>query len=153
MDDQLFRTAMSKFATGVTVIVAEQDGKPHGMTANAFMSVSLDPKLILISVDERARMLPIIEASQKFTVNVLRQEQKQMSMRFARQIPSEEPFTFDRFEGEPVIQQSLVSLVCTVHNTYVEGDHTLFIGNVTNLRIEDGNPLAFYEGGYRTVQA
>lgn len=153
MDDHQFRTAMSKFATGVTVIAAEYDGEIHGMTANAFMSVSLDPKLILISIGHHAKMRKMIESSGTFSVNVLSREQKDTSMLFAGQKQATQPYSFNTFANLPIVQESLVSLACTVHNTHREGDHTLFVGNVYNLLINDhAEPLTFYNGHYKNLQ-
>ena len=75
MDDRFFRNAMGKFATGITVVSTEVDGEAHGMTANAFVSVSLTPKLVLVSIDKRARMLPLIQQSKKFAVSFLSADQ------------------------------------------------------------------------------
>ena len=86
MDDRQFRQAMGKFATGVTVITTEVEGEVHGMTANAFMSVSLEPKLVVISIGERAQMLKKIKTSKKFAVNILSGEQQDYSMIFAGQL-------------------------------------------------------------------
>ena len=86
MDDRIFRSAMGKFATGVTVITTEIDEQVHGMTANAFMSVSLDPKLVVISIGEKAQMLDKIKHSKKFAVNILAANQQELSMIFAGQI-------------------------------------------------------------------
>ncbi|WP_079525927.1 flavin reductase family protein [Halobacillus hunanensis] len=151
MDDRMFRAAMGKFATGVTVIASEMDGDVHGMTANAFMSVSLDPKLILISVDGKAKMNEVIKNSEKFTVNILSGDQKEMSMIFAGQIKDGKKVEFDTFEGLPVIGDSLVSLACNLYQAHDAGDHTLFIGEVKNLNVQDGEPLAFYEGNYKQM--
>lgn len=76
MDDRKFRTAMGKFATGVTVIATEVKGDVHGMTANAFMSVSLDPKLVVVSIGEKAKILNKIKESKTFTVNILAADQQ-----------------------------------------------------------------------------
>ncbi|WP_101845019.1 flavin reductase family protein [Halobacillus sp. Marseille-P3879] len=151
MDDRMFRSAMGKFATGVTVIASESNGETHGMTANAFMSVSLDPKLVLISVGSNAKMNKVIQESQKFTVNVLSGTQKEMSMIFAGQIKQEQEVDFGLFEGMPIIEDSLVSLACNVYDTHEAGDHTLYIGEVINLNLKDGEPLAFFEGKYKQV--
>src|SRR3954463_1392190 len=86
MDDRQFRTAMGKFATGVTVIATDVDGDVHGMTANAFMSVSLDPKLVVISIGEKARILEKIKQSKTFSVNILAADQQELSMIFAGQL-------------------------------------------------------------------
>ncbi|AXF57020.1 flavin reductase family protein [Salicibibacter kimchii] len=152
MDDKLFRAAMGKFATGVTIITTEIDGEVRGMTANAFMSVSMDPKLILISVGHKAKMKEQIEASGQFAVNVLSNDQKEMSMIFAGQKTDTHDVEFNYFEGLPVIDNSLVSIACDVHNSHDEGDHTLFIGKVKNIEIQDGDPLAFHEGSYKQLQ-
>ncbi|SDJ08677.1 flavin reductase family protein [Alteribacillus bidgolensis] len=151
MDDRMFRTAMGKFATGVTVITTEVDGEVHGMTANAFMSVSLDPKLVLISVGDKARMHDLIKRADKFAVNILSEEQKEMSMIFAGQIKEERNVAFEDFEGTPIIKDSLVNLACNVYDTHEAGDHTLFVGEVLNLNVQDGEPLAFFEGKYKQI--
>ena len=150
MDDRLFRTAMGKFATGVTVIMTETDGEPHGMTANAFMSVSLDPKLVVISIKENARILPKIQQSGKFSVNILSAEQQEVSMIFAGQIKDRE-VEFGRLENQPVIPGALAQVTCDVSAEHVEGDHTLFIGKVTGVELTEGEPLLFYNGRYREL--
>ncbi|RSL33119.1 flavin reductase [Salibacterium salarium] len=152
MDDRLFKTAMGKFATGVTVITTEVDGEVHGMTANAFMSVSIDPKLVLISIADKARMLDLIKQSGTFAVNILTEEQQEMSMIFAGQIKENRDIEFERFEGMPIIEDSLVSLACNVYDTHVAGDHTLFVGEVQNLQLQDSDPLAIYQGKYKQIR-
>ncbi|MEK5231399.1 flavin reductase family protein [Lysinibacillus sp. FSL K6-0232] len=151
MDDRTFRNAMGKFATGVTVITTVIDGEAHGMTANAFMSVSLDPKLVLISIGEKARMLDKINTSGKFAVNILSEEQKELSMHFAGQIKEEREVEFDWVNELPVLKNALANIVCNVHSKQIAGDHTLFIGEVTDIVMSEGSPLAFYEGKYSTV--
>ncbi|SDI99027.1 flavin reductase family protein [Alteribacillus bidgolensis] len=151
MDDRMFRIAMGKFATGVTVITTEVDGEVHGMTANAFMSVSLDPKLVLISVGDKARMHDLIKRADKFAVNILSEEQKEMSMIFAGQIKEERNVAFEDFEGTPIIKDSIVNLACNVYDAHEAGDHTLFVGEVLNLNVQDGEPLAFFEGKYKEI--
>lgn len=151
MDDRLFRNAMGSFATGVTVITTETNGIPHGMTANAFMSQSLNPKLVIISLKEDAQMLTKIKESGYFSVNVLSEEQQHLSMIFAGQIKSEEKIQFDYLDGKPVIPGALAQLVCQVKSEYIEGDHTLFVGEVTFINLNDGEPLIFSKGKYRKL--
>ncbi|RUS43911.1 flavin reductase family protein [Cohnella sp. AR92] len=153
MDDRQFRTAMGRFATGVTVIATEEEGTVHGMTANAFMSVSLDPKLVVISIGQKARILPKIKQSGIFTVNFLADHQKELSMVFAGQIKEPKEVEFDRLDGKPAIPGALAQIACEVAAEYVEGDHTLFIGRVTDIRLEEGEPLIFYSGRYRSLTA
>lgn len=152
MDDRQFRNAMGKFATGVTVIATEVEGEGvHGMTANAFMSVSLDPKLVVISIGEKAKILDKIKQSKLFTVNILAADQQELSMIFAGQIKENKEVVFERLDGKPVLSGSVVQIACEVSAEHVEGDHTLFIGKVTDIKIEDVEPLVFYSGRYRSL--
>jgi flavin reductase (DIM6/NTAB) family NADH-FMN oxidoreductase RutF len=151
MDDRQFRNAMGKFATGVTVIATEVEGEgTHGMTANAFMSVSLDPKLVVISIGAKAKILNKIKESKMFTVNILAANQQDVSMIFAGQIKDRE-VEFERLDGKPVIPGAVAQIACEVSAEHVEGDHTLFIGKVTDVHLEDSDPLIFYSGRYRSL--
>jgi flavin reductase (DIM6/NTAB) family NADH-FMN oxidoreductase RutF len=151
MDDRQFRNAMGKFATGVTVIATEVEGDVHGMTANAFISVSLDPKLVVISIGAKAKILTKIKESNLFTVNILAADQQELSNIFAGQLKEHKEVVFDRLDGKPVIPGSVVQIACEVSAEHVEGDHTLFIGKVTDIHIEDLEPLVFYSGRYRSL--
>jgi flavin reductase (DIM6/NTAB) family NADH-FMN oxidoreductase RutF len=152
MDGRQFRTAMGKFATGVTVIVTEVDGQEYGMTANAFMSLSLNPMKIVISVGENAKILSKIQESQKFSVNILGDSQQEISMIFAGQIKESREVKFDYLDGRPVVPGALAQVVCDVSSKYIEGDHTLFVGDVIDICLEDGEPLMFYGGRYRDLK-
>ncbi|MBM7646554.1 flavin reductase (DIM6/NTAB) family NADH-FMN oxidoreductase RutF [Scopulibacillus daqui] len=147
MDDRTFRDAMGKFATGVTVITTVLGDEVHGMTANAFMSVSLNPKLITVSIDEKAHMLKKLVQSGKFAVSILSEDQIEMSMHFAGQ-KEKQDVEFDWISGVPVIKNALANIICDVYDTHKAGDHTLFIGEVMDLNISQGNPLTFYSGKY-----
>jgi flavin reductase (DIM6/NTAB) family NADH-FMN oxidoreductase RutF len=149
MDDRMFRNAMGKFATGVTIITTELDGEVHGMTANAFMSVSLNPRLVVISIGEKAKMLNKINQSGKFAVNILGEDQKKVSMQFAGQIKEEQDeIEFETLGELSVIKNSLANISCKVSCQQVAGDHTLFIGEVTDIVLREGTPLTFFEGKY-----
>lgn len=149
MDDILFRNAMGKFATGVTVLTTMNEGDPHGMTANAFMSVSLDPKLVVISVGHKARFLEKVTAAQKFGVSILAEDQEHYSRMFAGQVEGSPEFV--NLAGIPVLHGSVARIACEVVSTHVEGDHTLFIGKVLDIELEDRNPLLFFSGKYRKL--
>jgi flavin reductase (DIM6/NTAB) family NADH-FMN oxidoreductase RutF len=151
MDDRNFRNAMGKFATGVTVITTLLENEAHGMTANAFMSVSLNPRLVIISIGENAKMLDKINESGKFAVNILSDAQKELSMHFAGQIKDNRQIEFGWINELPVIKNALANIVCKVHSKQIAGDHTLFIGEVTELDISEGAPLTFYEGKYGKI--
>ena len=151
MDDRTFRRAMGKFATGVTVITTEIAGEVHGMTANAFMSVSLDPKLVVISIGEKAQMLDKIKNSKKFAVNILAANQQELSMIFAGQIKEKREVSFENLGGLPVLEGAVAQVACEVVNEHVEGDHTLFIGKVIDIHLEEEEPLLFFNGQYRSL--
>jgi flavin reductase (DIM6/NTAB) family NADH-FMN oxidoreductase RutF len=153
MDDRKFRNAMGKFATGVTVITTEMAGEVHGMTANAFMSVSLDPKLVVISIGEKAQMLDKIKHSKKFAVNILSAKQQELSMIFAGQIKEKREVSFDQLGGLPVLTGAIAQVACEVVNEHVEGDHTLFIGKVIDIQLEEKEPLMFFNGKYRSLSS
>jgi len=150
MDDRLFRDTMGKFATGVTVLLTENEGKTHGMTANGFMSVSLDPKLVLISIGHKAKFLEKVSQSKKYTVNILAEDQEHYSRHFAGR-PGEEEVEFETLAEQPVLKGAIAQIACEVVSEHVEGDHTLFIGKVVDLRLEDKNPLLFFSGKYRQL--
>ena len=152
MEDRLFRDAMGKFATGVTVITTQLGEETHGMTANAFMSVSLNPKLIVVSIDERASMLPKIQESGTFAVNILAEDQQYLSQHFAGKREDGVTIPFATLEGYPVLEGAVAQIVCDVANVHVEGDHTLFIGRVKAIQLEARQPLLFYSGKYETIQ-
>jgi len=151
MDDLLFRKAMGKFATGVTVLTTVHEGDVHGMTANAFMSVSLDPKLVVISVGKQARFLDKVTQSKRFAVNILAEDQQQVSQHFAGKPQGD--IQFATLDGLPVIEGAIAQITCEVASVYEEGDHTLFIGRVTDLQLEEKNPLLFFGGQYSEVTA
>lgn len=150
MDNRLFRDAMGKFATGVTVLTTIENGEPVGMTANAFMSVSLDPKLIVISIGEKARFLEKIKSAQKFGVSILAEDQEEYSKMFAGQ--SEGTPVFDWVSDLPVLAGAIAQITCDVVSTYIVGDHTLFIGEVKNINLEDKDPLLFFGGKYQSLK-
>lgn len=152
IDDRFFRNAMGSFATGVTVITTENNGEVTGMTANAFMSVSLNPKLVAISIGENAKMLHRIKESDKFAVNILSDEQQKESMQFAGQLKEHYDVKFEDYKGLPTIDNSLAIITCDVHSQFVAGDHTIFIGHVTGVKLESKDPLLFSQGQYRTLK-
>ncbi|WP_026691274.1 flavin reductase family protein [Alteribacter aurantiacus] len=149
MDDQLFKRAMGKFATGVTVVTTESGDKVHGMTANAFMSVSLDPKLIVISVANKATMKGYLDEAGSFAVSILADGQADLSMYFAGQKKDDKSVEFDVFDDMPVLHGAVATITCDVHNAHLEGDHTLYIGRVRDIRVDDeAKPLAYFSGKY-----
>ncbi|AWN22035.1 flavin reductase [Deinococcus irradiatisoli] len=145
-----FRQTLGRFASGVTVITAAADGERRGMTANAFVSVSLVPPLILVSVDKRASMHAVLESAERFGVSVLSAAQRPLSDHFAgRPQPAEVPW-FDH-EGLPLIAGAVAQLVCRKHSAVDAGDHTLFLGEVDYSRYTDDDPLIYFRGQYHEL--
>ncbi len=153
-----FRKAMGCFATGVTIITVDLDSEVHGMTANAFASVSLDPMLVLVCVDHSTRTHAHLHAKKRFGINVLCEDQRTISEYYARAERSHENAEdeagarFDRTEhGTPVLRGSLAYLECRLHSSEVAGDHTIFIAEVEDVVVREGEPLLFFRGKYRKV--
>ncbi len=150
-----FRSAMGQFATGVTILTVDLDGQVHGMTANAFASVSLDPLLVLVCVDHRARTHAHLHAKKRFGINVLSEDQRAISEYYAQPVYAHdqaEASAGARFErtqhGTPVLHGALAYLECKLVSTQEAGDHTIFIAEVEDVVVREGKPLLFFRGGY-----
>lgn len=124
------------------------------MTANAFMSVSLDPPLVMISLDNRAKMLGRVRASGRYAVSILAEGMEQTALHFAgRHDPALAEVLEDR-EGLPVVPGAAVQLLADVVAEVPAGDHTLFIGHVRDIHHEEGlSPLLFYSGQFQRLTA
>ncbi|WP_407269836.1 flavin reductase family protein [Radiobacillus sp. PE A8.2] len=153
MDNRLFRDAMGKFATGITVVTTKDEhGEVHGITVNAFMSVSLEPKLIAISIDNKASLYQTLQKTKQFGISVLTEKQKDYSMIFAKQMDKPEKINFTSLDGNPVLKDSLVTLSCFVKETATAGDHMIFIAEVTELNMDDAKPLLYFGGKYNQIR-
>jgi flavin reductase (DIM6/NTAB) family NADH-FMN oxidoreductase RutF len=142
------RSTLGMFATGVTVITTLKGGQVHGMTANAFMSVSLDPALVLVSIDRRTKMCGLLYEGSRYGVSVLCETQSELSDRFAgRAVDSAEP-RFDVVRDTPLVDGALAHFVARVERSYWGGDHSLFLGRVEYARQHSGAPLLFHGGHY-----
>jgi flavin reductase (DIM6/NTAB) family NADH-FMN oxidoreductase RutF len=157
---ELFRRVLGTFATGITVITAEcAPGEVHGMTANSFTSVSLDPPLVLVCVDQNARLLSYLKTERRFGVSILRDSQQRVSEFFAepQQNRADYPRLGIRFlwtdTGIPLLEDALAHLACNVVAQYMAGDHTIFLGEVESLEICDGQPLLYCRRQYGRFQA
>jgi len=158
MNPAQFRKAMGSFATGVTIITVDLDGEVHGMTANAFTSVSLDPMLVLVCVDHSTRTHAHLHAKKRFGINVLGEDQRAISEYYARpertheNAESEAGARFDRTaHGTPMLHGSLAYLECKLHSAQEAGDHTIFIAKVEDVVVQEGSPLLFFKGKYREL--
>jgi len=150
-----FRSALSRFASGVTVVTTKDaTEKPFGITVSAFCSVSLDPPLVLICIEKTTGSHHAFEQSGRFTVNILASNEPNISDHFASLIE-------DKFAGVdhavdehgiPILQGSLATLQCKLFKTLDGGDHSIFIGEVEHVIVRDADPLIYYKGGYRHIQ-
>ena len=147
-----FRKTLGMFATGVTVLTTRVGEQVHGMTANAFMSVSLQPPLVLVSIDRRARMGALLHEGTRFGVSVLEAQQTGLSDRFAGRVADELPeATFELVHETPLVEGALAHLVAGVVRSYWGGDHSLFLGQVEYARYGEGRPLLFHGGRYERL--
>jgi flavin reductase (DIM6/NTAB) family NADH-FMN oxidoreductase RutF len=149
------RRTLGLFATGVTIITTRQGEQVHGMTANAFMSVSLEPPLVLISVDRRAKMCAMLHEGSMFGVSVLCESQSKLSDRFAGREAGEgeqavEP-RFDLVHDTPLVEGALAGFASKVVRSYWGGDHSLFLGRVEYAHTGEGAPLLFHGGRYERL--
>jgi flavin reductase (DIM6/NTAB) family NADH-FMN oxidoreductase RutF len=156
LSPELFRRVMGSFPTGIAVLTAErEDHQVHGMTANSLTSVSLEPLLILVCVDQKARLLTHLKEQRRFGVNILKDTQREISELFAK--PQEEPEEEARLgvrfrwtaSGIPLLEDALAHMTCRVVAQYMSGDHTIFVGEVESMELKGGEPLLYHRGKYR----
>ena len=150
-----FFTLMASFASSVTVITSKgPDGVLRGLTATAFSSVSLDPRLCMVGVDNRSESVAAITESGRFVVNILAHDQEEISRRFASKLP-------DKYEGiayrpgpetdAPILEGVLAWIECKVYEVAAGGDHTIFIGEILDGTANEGTPLLYFRGQYRQL--
>jgi flavin reductase (DIM6/NTAB) family NADH-FMN oxidoreductase RutF len=150
-----FRRVLGHFASGVTIVsTCDADGRPTGLTASAFSSVSLDPPLILVCVDHKSQSYPAMRERGRFAVNILAAGQEAVSRRFASS-------RLDKFEGVPhritdlgvpLVEGAIAQLECVTVSMHVEGDHTIFVGLVERAAVGHGQPLLYYRGKYHALR-
>ena len=154
IDDALFKLAMSHFASGVTVVTTEHEGKPFGMTVAAFSSLSLHPPLVLVCVEKTVKTHDAIAGSGKFGVSILNSKQADVSNRFASR--AEDKFAGTEVVhgelGVPMIAGAITRLECRLTEKLEGGDHTIFVGEVVDAKTEEGEPLIYYRSGYREIR-
>ena len=149
-----FRNACGRFPTGVTIAtVFDAEGQPHGLTVSSFVSVSLTPPLISICLGHAVSLIDTFRASKHFGINVLAEEQQELSDRFARR-------GYDRFQGipwsrgqfeVPLIEGVLAAIELRVEQRIPVGDHDLFVGRMLATHVRDGAPLVHFRGAYRKL--
>lgn len=147
-----FKSAMRRFATGVTIVTTAHGGSIHGFTVNAFASVTAEPPTVLVCVNKSARAHPLIAESGAFCVNILGLEQRAIAETFTTVEPQ------DRFQGlthragpsgSPILDGVLAYVDCTVEEEITAGTHTIFVGRVLEAGDREGAPLGYYDRAYR----
>jgi flavin reductase (DIM6/NTAB) family NADH-FMN oxidoreductase RutF len=154
VDGVAFREAIAHFATGVTIITTTFEGRPAGMTASAVCSLSLDPILLLVCIDNRLPTHQAIDASRRFAVNVLGEGDDELAQRFGRRAD-------DKFAGvalvegsdPPVLARAIASFVCELHERVPGGDHSIFVGRVISCAATPGRkPLLYYRSTFGSLR-
>jgi flavin reductase (DIM6/NTAB) family NADH-FMN oxidoreductase RutF len=156
IEPQELRRVMGHFATGVTVITTkDQGGNPNGLTANAFMSLSLNPPLVLISVDKGATCYGCFGLQNGFTVNFLSEDQEEISRRFATK--GADKFADLKWQpgsnGAAIIEGVMGYVECVITESHDGGDHTIVVGEIVNAGATGERPLLFFKGKYQRLPA
>jgi len=157
IDRLAFRDSLGCFVTGVTIITSvDAEGEHVGLTANSFNSVSLDPPMVLFSLDRGAQSLPVFETSGRFAVSILSDAHEALSNRFAQR-------NADKWEGVAhhagtngcrLFDGATASFECTTYAQYDGGDHVIFVGTVVAMNVDpDAKPLVFFRGAYNSLSA
>ena len=152
VDPQAFRDALRQFASGVTVITTrDEGGRVHGMTATAFSSLSLEPPLVLVAVARDARCHALVTRERRFGVSILSTDQMHLSSHFGGTPSPDARPMFATLDGVPVIDDAMVKLSCRLDEVVAGGDHSIFIGLVTEATSRPGEPLVHFDGRYHVV--
>ena len=148
IDAAAMRRTLGRFTTGVTVVTTAGDDGVHAMTANAFTSVSLDPPLVLVSVDHRTRMHRLLPETRRYGVSVLACEQERVAWHFAGRPLRDPGDLFDWAGDVPFVRGAIAQVGCSLHAEHEAGDHTLYLGRVEHLQSHPGEPLLFHAGAF-----
>ena len=152
LDPVMFRAALGRFPSGVCVVTTQDaEGHPRGFTASAFSSLSLEPPLVLVCLDQRAESHEVFRGTKSFAISILASHQMSIAVQFATK--SAEKFGgvvvgAGPETGHPVIPEAVVHLECSMHQTIAAGDHTILVGEVSGAAVYDGEPLVFYNRMY-----
>jgi len=152
VDAKAFKDALARFPSGVTVVTVQEGEDVHGITVSAFLSVSLSPPLILVSIDKRAKSHDVIPRVGRFAVSILAEGQDPVSNYFAGYKQPDQVVELARPDmGTPVVPDALAWIDCSLHQVVDGGDHTLYSGQVEGVTTRDGAPLIYYRGRYRAL--
>jgi flavin reductase (DIM6/NTAB) family NADH-FMN oxidoreductase RutF len=152
---EALRDAMTRFPTGVTVVTAVGPSGPAGATANAVVSLSLEPPMMLACLDLGSRTLVAVEHARTFGINVLAGDQADVARRFSTKDPHPEKWDgigWSERGGTPMIEGSAIWLACELRDAHGGGDHVIVTGVVKELEAGEGEPLVFLGGDYRPLR-
>lgn len=154
LDEMSIRGAMSEFATGVTIVTTQDEDIPIGFACQSFTSLSLNPPMILFTVMKSSRSWPHIEKTGTFAVNVLSEDQQNISAEFGRRGGLK--FGVGEWSlsplGNPLLHGGSVWIDCTVANVYEGGDHWIIVGNIQGIgKREAAHPLVYHRGSYALI--
>ena len=154
IDQSIFRYVLGHFASGVTVVTARVDDTLHGITVSSFCSLSLDPPLVLICINQFVRTHELLPQAGSFAVNILAENGESISRHFASRI--EDKFATVAYHtgvtGAPLLDAALATIECRLHSQLPGGDHSIFVGEVVAAHArDDADPLLYYRGGYRRL--
>lgn len=154
IDPKLFRRVMGRFATGVTVLGFLREGVATGMTVNAFLSVSLEPPLVLVSVRKASSFVKHVKVGARCGISILSEQQRHLGPHFAGRREREVNARFLDRAGVPLLEGSLAGIVAHVIDIHPAGDHLLYIAEVEHLAEgADAQPLIFFSGRYKQIHA
>jgi flavin reductase (DIM6/NTAB) family NADH-FMN oxidoreductase RutF len=154
IDPQVFRRVMGRYATGVAVASFLREGKPAGMTVNTFLSVSVDPPLILISVRKTSSFVDSVQVGSRYGINILSEQQRKLGPHFANRPEQAVEVNFRDHAGTPLLDGSLGQIVARVVDIHPAGDHLLFIAEIEHIAHgPEAQPLIFFSGRYKQIHA
>ena len=153
IDTRQFRAALGRFASGVAVVTTRHQDRTHAMTVSSFVSVSLDPPLVLVSVDHRAAMHLLLPVTRRYGVSVLAENQEALSNHFAGRPREGLEVRFFTHQGVPLVEGGVAHFVVEVTDAHQAGDHTLYIGRVEHIETREERPLLFHAGKYQQLRA
>jgi flavin reductase (DIM6/NTAB) family NADH-FMN oxidoreductase RutF len=148
IDPHLFRKTMGAFASGVAVITVDDGGAVHGMTANAFMSGSLEPPLCVVSIAKRAHTHAMVQSAGRFGVNVLGVDQQDLALYFAGKKSLEVEARFETIDRVPMLRDCAARIGARLSNQCDCGDHTLFVGAILFMDANDRPPLLYHRSAF-----
>ena len=152
MNQQEYRSAMSRFVTGVTVVTANGPDGPIGITANSFASVSLEPPLVLWSIANNSRKHLTMTSVENYAINILSESQKNIALEFSGSTKSLKQTDFSiGFSGVPIIKDTVAVFECKRHIVYDGGDHSIILGLVKFINDNELDPLIFFNGGFGKI--